>query len=157
LGNSFLSTPSLGITVIDAAGGVVEFVPDFQLPLSGSHHSAATTAFTCRPSSRLSTPSLGITHVLRLQSNLEALGDFQLPLSGSLRGLLRQIRCLCNSANFQLPLSGSRTFLERKTRTFRPFQLPLSGSPQTEDLPRVIEFSAPQLSTPSLGITRIRD
>jgi len=169
-----LSTPSLGITWRLSRRGISSRRLGFQLPLSGSLGALSSPPPGRAPVLPFQLPLSGSLIVLR-PSFLTVLRNFQLPLSGS-RALVIFTLSSPPSQFFQLPLSGSpqlncavvvlldgyafnslsRDHLAKRKSTtidvYSRFQLPLSGS-QIAELFNHEGLRAPELSTPSLGIT----
>ena len=120
----FLSTPSLGITLLPRRTARRPRA-DFQLPLSGSRWKIGSYS---ELRGNVSFNSLSRDHGLR-----------ERPQEGL------EVRI------FQLPLSGSRARTASTTSSHFCFQLPLSGSHSI--LGESANIAGMELSTPSLGIT----
>jgi len=124
-----LSTPSLGITCCKCRR-LIGREGDFQLPLSGSLKSRRARDII--PYSNLSTPSLGITITIKR-------GETEIVVTTAFNSLSRD----------HLTEDDAITVVETD------FQLPLSGSHLEHYSPVPFGYVG-SLSTPSLGITRIR-
>ena len=151
---------------------------NFQLPLSGSqilegkrdvafrliytfnslsrdHEPNDVYLHVFKPAPLLSTPSLGITS-RRSSKRVFQRGMLSTPSLG-ITVTITVPTCVAYFILFQLPLSGSLAAFAPLTRPVPPmaFQLPLSGSHEDRawDADRAV---ASLLSTPSLGITRLR-
>ena len=103
---------------------ILEFVENFQLPLSGSQRPRALLPFGTRRGVHFQLPLSGSPGHLFTNAHVCPF-DFQLPLSGSPEEEGQRAH---GTPDFQLPLSGSHACLQTDASERKCFQLPLSGS-----------------------------